>query len=259
MRRIYSFLSLFFLTGSLLAQDAKPTELEGSLSDSGGTPILYAHIYNMQQGQGTTTGDLGIFRLSAKAGDSLRLSYIGYETRFVVVSEVDIRNGMQVILQENTLLLREIVVRAKIIPSMLARVKPQPMQIDGLPVLTDKTPIRPGDARWGNELWKTAPIQTLGPSATINGPISYFTKEAKEQRKYQKALSRDESEVIYNSLMGNPETAAMLQDKFAISRTCCDSLLLSFNQQHPETARLKTEYQILERIISFFKRNLGID
>lgn len=253
------FLLLLLFSCSLTALQAQQSLLQGNIQDSEGLPIAFAHIYNVQQETGATTDELGRFRLSAKAGDSLRLSYIGFETRFVVVTANDMQLGLQATLRENTLLLHEIVVEGKYIPSMLAREKPQPIQIDGLPTVNNPVPITPGTARWGNDLWKTAPVQTLGPSATIEGPFSYFSKEAKEKRKFKTVSSRHEKERVYNALMGDPDTAEMLREKYGISQHCCDSLLLSFNQQHPEAATLKTEYQILERLFQFFRLGLGID
>lgn len=52
-----------------------------------------AHIINLNTNQGTYTNENGEFRVLAKLNDSLKISFVGYKTKYVVVKSNNF--GMQ--------------------------------------------------------------------------------------------------------------------------------------------------------------------
>lgn len=80
MRLIPFFLLLIAFTGSSFAQEV----IRGIIIDSKSKePLPYAHIYNLNSYRGAITNEDGAFRLNCSKGDSIRVSYIGYQTENV--------------------------------------------------------------------------------------------------------------------------------------------------------------------------------
>jgi TonB-linked SusC/RagA family outer membrane protein len=101
-RKLMMFLSLFFLgIGIISAQ----TQVRGTVVDEAGEPVIGATIQIKGTSQGTVTDYDGNFSLSAPAGGTLVISYVGYATQ-----EVPVRSNMQITLMSDLELLDEVVV-----------------------------------------------------------------------------------------------------------------------------------------------------
>ena len=83
------FLCLFAFT--LYAQDStavsEPTKVKGTIvSTTTNGPLVGVNIVNLNQVVGTSTTDDGSFEIKAKANDTLHLSYLGYKSLKVRVT-----------------------------------------------------------------------------------------------------------------------------------------------------------------------------
>ena len=103
--RILLLLSLLLLCDSFQATGQE--DLAGVIYSQAGEPVAFANIYNLQSKQGTSSDLGGRFRLSAKAGDSLRITFIGYESQYRVLSVADFLKPVRIILKDNSYLLRD--------------------------------------------------------------------------------------------------------------------------------------------------------
>ena len=104
MKRLLKFLTGFILVlacGSASAQN----EISGSITDENGEPVIGASVVI----KGTTTGTItdldGNFKLQANDGETLVVSYIGYQT-----AEVSAADNLKVVLKEDISEIDEIVV-----------------------------------------------------------------------------------------------------------------------------------------------------
>jgi len=92
-----------------------PPTLEGRVLDKQSQPIPYANIFNLSLKKGTISNQDGYFRIETSGktkGDSLSISFVGFETKFVVL-----RAGTgfsTVTLEESAQLLNEVVVTPKL-------------------------------------------------------------------------------------------------------------------------------------------------
>ncbi|WP_298651337.1 SusC/RagA family TonB-linked outer membrane protein [uncultured Proteiniphilum sp.] len=103
-RKLIVFLTLFFAgIGSLIAQ----TQVRGIVTDESGDPVIGATIQIKGTSQGTVSDIDGNFTLSAPAGGTLVISFVGYATQEVAVSA-----NVRVILREDAEILDEVVVTA---------------------------------------------------------------------------------------------------------------------------------------------------
>jgi hypothetical protein len=83
---------------------------QGVVSDESGQALMGIMVYNLSNSKGTVTDMDGEFEISAKPGDSLQISLIGYETAKRVVSE---DQNLQIAMQPSALALEEVIVRSQ--------------------------------------------------------------------------------------------------------------------------------------------------
>lgn len=103
-RKLTMFLALFFIgIGFAVAQ----TQVQGTVVDETGEPVIGATIQIKGTSQGTVTDIDGNFNLSAPANGTLVISYVGYQTQ-----EVPVSGNVRVVLGEDSEMLEEVVVTA---------------------------------------------------------------------------------------------------------------------------------------------------
>lgn len=103
-RKLMMFLALFMLgIGWVSAQ----VRVQGTVVDEAGEPIIGATVLVKGTNQGTVTDVDGSFTLTAPAGGTLVVSYVGYATK-----EVPVSPNVRVVLSEETSMLEEVIVTA---------------------------------------------------------------------------------------------------------------------------------------------------
>ncbi len=89
-------------------QVGKKINAQGSVIDEAGDPVIGASIKVKGTSTGTITNMDGVFSLTARIGQTLQISYIGYQSVEVKVNETPIK----VVLQESGIAVDEVVVTA---------------------------------------------------------------------------------------------------------------------------------------------------
>lgn len=102
----HQLLSLAIFTIFPIYGIAQNLKITGSVTDIAGDPIIGANIIIKGQKSGTITDIHGNFSLSAKAGDVLKISYIGYTSQEIKISS----NIVKVRLSDDASKLDEVVV-----------------------------------------------------------------------------------------------------------------------------------------------------
>ena len=103
-RKLTMFLALFFIgIGIVMAQ----TQVRGTVVDESGEPVIGATIQIQGTSQGTVTDVNGNFNLSAPAGGTLVVSYVGKITQ-----EVPVTANPRIVLIEDSEMLEEVMVVA---------------------------------------------------------------------------------------------------------------------------------------------------
>ena len=103
-RKLMMFLALFFIgIGIVTAQ----TQVRGTVVDDAGEPVIGATVQIKGTTQGTVTDIDGNFNLSAPAGGTLVISYVGMQTQ-----EVPVSANVRVVLTGDTEVLDEVLVVA---------------------------------------------------------------------------------------------------------------------------------------------------
>ena len=112
----YLLLLLCFVSISIYGQDTEssnePTRVQATIiSSTTKAPLVDANIVNLNQVIGTTTDDNGMFEIRAKVNDTLHLSYLGYKSIKVRVTNDWIKFGnTEIEMTDLALALEEVVV-----------------------------------------------------------------------------------------------------------------------------------------------------
>ena len=118
-------LALVWMTATSFAQGIK-----GTVIDENGEPVIGATVADMSNTKNATITDFdGNFVINVKSGQTITISYIGYETQTVAA-----KNGMTVRLQPDNKVLEEVVVvgygvqKKSSVTGAISQVKPEDME-----------------------------------------------------------------------------------------------------------------------------------
>lgn len=105
MKKVILFIMIFFTMGTLMAQVKK---IKGQVVDAEGLPLNMANILIKGEKKGTVSDFDGHFTIDVNEGQTLVISYLGFETKEVTVDE---KNELLIQLNESSLTgLNEVVV-----------------------------------------------------------------------------------------------------------------------------------------------------
>ncbi len=104
-RPLFLLLMLLAMTPAAVAQQT--ITVSGCVTGTDGEPIIGANVIAADTGTGTATDTDGNYTIQANPLATLRFSYIGYETKNIAVEG---RNTINVVLEENSAMLDEVVV-----------------------------------------------------------------------------------------------------------------------------------------------------
>ncbi|HXB08478.1 MAG TPA: SusC/RagA family TonB-linked outer membrane protein, partial [Puia sp.] len=90
-----------FSSSSLFAQNAGDV-VHGKVVDSSGNPVSGASVLNVKSGKGTSAGQDGSFTIGAVKGQTLQISFVGYQSKRVVYTGEG--NLSVMLLRENAIL-----------------------------------------------------------------------------------------------------------------------------------------------------------
>ena len=109
-KHITLFLALFLTVGFCLAQEEETTVKGKVVNSADSNPLENVNIVNINQVRGTATNANGEFEIRAKANDTLHLSYLGFKSIRVRVTNdwVKFKNTTIIELTELALALEEV-------------------------------------------------------------------------------------------------------------------------------------------------------
>jgi hypothetical protein len=199
------FLFVFSDVKAQVAASGKNIVVEGFITNPDGKYIQSAHVVNISGTTGTTSTIEGQFRITVSAGDTLRITCIGYDAlRYHVPAD---RNSPVIPLH--------LVMRPDTLQITGVTIYPWPADAQALKLailaMEDQTPKVP-DLKLNDPKYYNTPIAGSLPEApipgmanpgltyTIQGPITAlydaFSKEGKSRRKYEMLVNQDQKKVV---------------------------------------------------------------
>lgn len=186
MQKKYSFLLLFLISVSLFSQKNK---LKGQVIDSETKKtISAAHILNLNSVVGTITNDKGLFELTAKANDTVLVSFLGFESiKLKVTNDLLKGNELVISLNEKPEEVKEIIIKSTQLIGVL--------EVDVKQVPEDRfTRIHINGLPQTYEIGK--PQKTSSVVAKLLNPVdivyNLFGKKPKQLKKLQKLKKEDD-------------------------------------------------------------------
>lgn len=167
--------------------------------------------------QTTTTNSRGYFNLQASRGDTLVFRFPGFLEQ-------------KIKLTEDRFLLVQIQDRARLLPTFEVRGEPYAFRFkDGKLILIDpdekSEPSKKGEVSVGTGT-------SMGGGLTIYGPISYFSKRARQEREYQEKLEILRRRQGYLEVVDSDSVRSVLMETFQIDRNTWDKIIVRFNEAH---------------------------
>ncbi|CAM1368969.1 TonB-dependent receptor [Tenacibaculum xiamenense] len=180
---------MLFIGFIVSAQDNKEKKLKGQIVDTETKkPLSAAHILNLNTVNGTITNENGLFELVAKANDTVLVSFLGYSSIKVKVTNDLLKgNEVEISLSEKPEEIKEIVIKStKLIGVLEVDVKQVPkdrftrIHINGLPQTYEVG----------------RPQKISSPIAKLLNPVdlvyNLFGKKPKQLKKLQKLKKEDD-------------------------------------------------------------------
>ena len=241
MRHLLSIILFFVLPQELIAQQIEI--VGGKIIDaSNDKPMENVNIVNLNQVFGTATNQEGEFEIQARANDTLHLSFLGYKSIKVRVTNdwINFGNQTTIKLTELALALEEVVVnKLKLTGYLEIDIKQIPIQknirysISGLNSGYESSPRTPSMV-----------TKVLG---AIFNPADFlhnvFGKKPREMRKLRKMKQQDEIRNILASRFDREMLTALLKvDKIDLE------LLISECNYSDDFIRTANDLQILDAI-----------
>lgn len=238
------YLSLLFIFLALIQVNAQQeTLVKGKIINAANDAAMESvNIVNLNQVIGTTTNVAGEFEIKAKANDTLHLSFLGFKSIKVRVTNdwINFGNRTTIEMTELALALEEVVVnKLKLTGYLEIDIKQVPIQknvrysISGLNTGYESSPRSPGMV-----------TKVLG---AIFNPADFlhniFGKKPREMRKLRKMKKQDEIRNILASRFDREMLTALLQvDKIDLD------LLISECNYSDEFIKTANDLQILDAI-----------
>ena len=175
----------------------KVTQLKGQVIDSETKkPLSASHVLNLNSVTGTITDDKGFFEILAKANDTVMVSYLGYSSiKIKVTNDLLKGNELLIALYEKSEEVKEIIIKSTKLIGVL--------EVDVKQVPKDRfTRIRINGIRQTYEVARPKPNYS-SPIAALFQPVDFlynlFGKKPKQLKKLQKIKKEDELRKIMAS------------------------------------------------------------
>lgn len=207
------------------------------------TPLESVNIVNLNEVIGTTTNENGEFAITAKTNDTLHLSYLGYKSLKVRVTNdwINFESTATIEMTELALALEEVVVNQINLTGYLE------VDIKQVPINTNTRYSISGLSSTGYESKPSTPSTVTKVLGAIFNPADFlhnlFGKKPREMRKLRKMKEDDEIRNLLASRFDREMLMALLQvDKVDLD------LLISECNYSKDFLRTANDLQILDAI-----------
>lgn len=188
---LFFFFLLSIVTFSQTQTDSlKVTQLKGQVIDSETkNPLSASHILNLNSVTGTITDDKGFFEILAKANDTVMVSYLGYSSiKIKVTNDLLKGNELLIALYEKSEEVKEVIIKSTKLIGVL--------EIDVKQVPKDRfTRIKISGIRQTYEVGRPQISDFSSPIAALFQPVDFlynlFGKKPKQLKKLQKIKKED--------------------------------------------------------------------
>jgi hypothetical protein len=216
------FLLLLFLGVTLIGYSQTNSKLKGQIVNAQNNKALSAaHVLNLNSVLGTITNEKGFFEITTKANDTILVSYLGYQSiKLKVTNDLLKGNELIISLHEKANEIKEVVINSTKLIGVL--------EVDVKQVPKDKfTRIKINGLPQTYEVGKPVSQNINSPVAALFKPVDFlynlFGKKPKQLKKLQKLKKEDD---LRKMLSGKFDREVMMEylnmDKQELSKLLSD-------------------------------------
>lgn len=240
MRHLLILTAFFFISALSVAQE--PTSVKGVVYSTSTNAILESvNIVNLNQVVGTTTNDLGQFEIKAVANDTLHLSFLGYKSIKVRVTNDWLKFGeTRIEMTELALALEEVVVNQLRLTGYLE------VDIKQVPVRTNYRYSISGLSTTGYEAGSNTGAVNKVLGALFNPADFLYNMFGKKPNELQKLKQMKQDDEIRN-LLASRFDREMLMVLLEVDRIDLDEIVSQCNYSR-EFIQTANDLQILDAI-----------
>ncbi len=239
----YIVKSLIFIFSLLLLRNASGQELQGIVLNENQSPMPYVYIVNLTQQVGSLSADNGVFMIKASPNDTIRMTFIGYKPLEIIIDKNIILKQITSTMAPLDIILSSVWVFSNTDYRIPKRYKGIPMKIPGI--------AEPGTEPTPQVSFSPMMSENYAPGVVISGALSYFTKENIEKRKAIEAKIQTEKFITYAKLIELETIRSELKNKFNLSNSELDRLLIVMNLNKPQIQELRGKKSIMSEVTAF--------
>ena len=190
------------------------------------------------------TADSGGFVIASNgSNDTIRMTFIGYKPLEIIVDENIILRQITSTMAPMDIILSSVWVFSNTDYRIPKRYKGIPMKIPGITEPSTEPTPQVSFSPMMNE--------NYAPGVAISGALSYFTKENIEKRKAIEAKIQTEKFITYAKLIELETIRIELKNKFNLSDSELDRLLIVMNLNKPQIQELRGKKNIMSEVTAF--------
>tara|TARA_A100001015_G_scaffold307894_1_gene404568 strand:- start:3929 stop:4681 length:753 start_codon:yes stop_codon:yes gene_type:complete len=235
--------SLIFIFSLLLLRNVSGQELQGIVLNENQSPMPYVYIVNLTQQVGSLSADNGVFMIKASPNDTIRMTFIGYKPLEIIIDKNIILKQITSTMAPLDIILSSVWVFSNTDYRIPKRYKGIPMKIPGI--------AEPGTEPTPQVSFSPMMSENYAPGVVISGALSYFTKENIEKRKAIEAKIQTEKFITYAKLIELETIRSELKNKFNLSNSELDRLLIVMNLNKPQIQELRGKKSIMSEVTAF--------
>jgi len=218
----FRFLSLFTLLlvmqiakNDLLMAQINTTamkEVRGLVMSNEGAALQDVHVFSKKRHAGMVTNKFGFFHLKTYEDDTIILSHISFLSHQLYLTEFkDETISIVITMKPKIFILPELTFHSGYIAEYLNRPKRIPMVLSPPPVKPDVD----------------VPVGSID-----YGPLSYFSREAREKRKVMKVYHEEQLVKVYDKTITSDSVRTVFMDRYGLTRKEYDQFLIFFNSRN---------------------------
>lgn len=246
------FLSLFFVISlTVYAQH----QVKGNIINESGEDVGFCHVYNQTLGTGKVADMQGRFQVTARKDDTIRFSYVGYATLELVIESIHLANYIKITLPEDSIMLPSIRIYADKYYKVPLNIQGEPIFIPGVSIVDAGEPIEAGDIHPGTNPGVGG---IPGGGLTIEGPITYFSKDEREKRKAQEAYEETQKTITYQKYIAQDTVREKLCELYKINDQQYDEIIVRLHQFWPDIQKSYRPTEIWNWLLVHFDRTVPV-
>ena len=241
------FILLFYNSFSQEEQINVPKKLKGRVLDvKTRFPLKSAHILNLTSVKGTTTNRYGRFAITAKKGDEIYISYIGYESiKLIVTNDLLQEENLEIAIHDRIVQIDEVQIEShKLIGVLVVDAKnvpkspPTRVHINGLPQ-TYETGL-PKSRNYNSAL------------AAVFSPIDFWYQKLGKKPKQLKKLNRLRKDDKLREIMEQKFNREVMLQYLDMSRDELNQMLNDCNYSK-RFIKKASDLQIVDAVLNCYE------